>query len=58
MPMLRWFAGISLLDKVPNEYIRGSSKVESISEKLKEIHLTWYNHVMGRPDEHVTKKVL
>jgi hypothetical protein len=35
MKMLRWMCGVTRMDKVRNEYIRGSLKVAPITEKLK-----------------------
>lgn len=49
MRMLRWSAGVTLMDKVTNKYIRGSLKVTPISDKLAETRLRWYGHVMRRP---------
>lgn len=39
MRMLRWSAGTTLLDKIRNEYIRGSFKVAPIMDKIKERRL-------------------
>lgn len=58
MRMLRWSAGVTLLDKVPNHYIRGTLKVRPIQDKLAESRLRWYGHVMRRPVDHMTRKVL
>lgn len=58
MKMLRWSGGVTRLDKVRNEYIRGSFKVAPIHNKLTENRLRWYGHVMRRPEEHVVKTAL
>lgn len=52
MNMLRWPGGVTCLDKVRNEYIRGSFKVADISLKLRENRLRWYGHVMRRDEDH------
>ncbi|XP_050674470.1 uncharacterized protein LOC126971987 [Leptidea sinapis] len=57
MKMLRWSGGVTCLDKVRNEYIRGTLRVRPIPEKLLETRLRWYGHVMRCPD-HVTKRLL
>ncbi|XP_061711695.1 uncharacterized protein LOC133520990 [Cydia pomonella] len=57
MRMLRWSAWVTLLDKVPNHYIRGTFKVRRIQDKLAETRL-WYGHVMRRQEDHMTRKVL
>lgn len=46
------------IDKVENEYIRGSLKVELVDKKLRNNRLTCYGHVMRRDKQHVFKKVL
>lgn len=57
--MLRWSGGVSLLDKVRNRHLLGSFKVnETIEAKLDERQIRWYGHVLRRPDDHVTKKVM
>ncbi|XP_073950972.1 uncharacterized protein [Choristoneura fumiferana] len=58
MKMLRWAVGVTRLDKVRNEHIRGSYKVAPIADKVKESRMRWYGHVMRRSDDHVVKKAL
>ncbi|XP_045542031.1 uncharacterized protein LOC123723448 [Papilio machaon] len=58
MRMLRWSADVTLLDKIRNEYIRGSFKVAPITEKLKEKRLRWFGHIQRRPDDHMIKLAL
>jgi hypothetical protein len=58
MKMLRWAGGITLVDKVQNKHIRGSMKVISIEDKIREGRMRWYNHVMRRDDDHIMRKIL
>ncbi|KAM3955317.1 uncharacterized protein ACR2FA_010780 [Aphomia sociella] len=58
MRMLRWAGGVTLKDKVRNEYVRGSFKVAPITEKISESRLRWYGHVIRRSNSHVVKKCL
>lgn len=58
MRMLRWAGGVTLKDKVRNEYMRGSFKVAPITDKILESRLRWYGHVMRRPKDYVVKKCL
>ncbi|CAK1595248.1 unnamed protein product [Parnassius mnemosyne] len=58
MKMLRWSAGVTRLDKVRNEYIRGSFKVAPIVDKMVESRMRWYGHVMRREEEHPVRKAL
>ena len=58
MRMLRWMCGVTRMDKVRNEYIRGSLKVAPVTEKLKGNCLAWYGHVKRRGETRVTKRVM
>ena len=50
MRMLRWMSGVTKLDSIGNERIRGTSKVGEISRKVHENRLMWYVHVLGREE--------
>ena len=58
MKMLRWTCGVTRLDKIRNEKIRGSTKVGEISKKVQECRMRWYGHVMRRDVEYVGKRVM
>ena len=58
MRMLRWMSGVTKLDRIRNERIRGMTKVGEISKKVKESRLKWYGHVLRREDEYVGKRVM
>ena len=51
MRMLRWMCGATKLDEINNERIRGTTKVEEISNKVQESRLKWYGHVLRREEE-------
>ena len=38
--------GVTKLDKIRNERIRGTTKVGEITKKVQEMRLKWYGHVM------------
>ena len=40
-------------DKIRNEHIRGTVKVERLGMKMSEGRLRWYGHVMRRDQEYV-----
>ena len=46
MRMLRWMCGITKLDKIRNERLRGTTEVGDITKKVQERRLKWYGHVM------------
>ena len=46
--MLRFAIAMTKKDKIRNEYIRGTVKVERLGMKMREGRLRWYGHVMWR----------
>ena len=51
-------SGVTKLDRIRNEIIRGTTKVGEISKKVQESRLKWYGHVLRREDEYVGKRVI
>ena len=58
MKMLRFAIRVTRNDKIRNEYIRGTIKVERLGMKLREGKVRWYGHVMRRDQEHVGRRVM
>ena len=58
MKMLRFAMGVMRKDKIRNEHIRSTDKVERLGIKMKESRLKWYGHVMRRDQEYVGRKVM
>ena len=59
MIILRWMDGVTKLDRISNERIRGTAKVGEISKKVQESRLNyWYGHVLRREEEFVGKRVM
>ena len=58
MRMLRWMSGVTKMDRIRNERIRGTTTVGEISKKVQESRIKWYGHVSRREDEYVGKRVL
>ena len=57
MKMLRWMCGVTKMDRITNERIRGTTKVVEMSKKVQERRLQWYGHVMRREETHVVRRV-
>ena len=58
MKMLRFAMRVMRKDKIRNEYIRGTIKVECLGMKMREGRLRWYGHVMRRDQEYVGRKMM
>ena len=58
MKMLRFAMGVTRKDKIRNEYIRGTIKVEQLGMKMREGRLRWYGQVMRRDKEYVGRRVM
>ena len=56
MKMLKFAMGITRKDKIRNEYIRGTVKVERLGMKMRKGRLRWYGHVMRRNQPRVCRK--
>ena len=54
----RWMCGVTRLDKIRNEKIRGSTKVGEISKKVQLRRMQWYGHVVRRDEEYLGKRVM
>ena len=58
MKMLRFAMGVTRKDKIRNEYIRGTVKVEWLGMKMREGRLRLYGIVMRRDQEYVGRNVM
>ena len=58
MKMLRFAMGVTRKDKIRNEHIRSTVKVEQLGMKMREGRLRWYGHVMRRYQEYVERKMM
>ena len=50
MKMLRWMRGVTQVDRIRNERIRGTIKVEELSKMVQERILQWFRHVKRRDE--------
>ena len=51
-------SGVTKLDRIRNERIRGTTKVGEISKKVQESRLKCCGHTLRREDEYVGKRVM
>lgn len=51
--MLRWMCGITRLDKIRNEYVRGSLVVRKVADKFQNNRASWFRYVKRRPPEYI-----
>ena len=58
MKTLRFAMGVTRKDKIRNEYIKSTVKVERLGMKMREGRLRWYGHVMRRDQEYVGRKMI
>ena len=58
MKMLKFVMEVTRKDKIRNEYIRGTVKVERLEMKMREGRMRWYGHVMRRDQEYVARRVM
>ena len=56
--MLRFAMGVTRKDKIRNEHIRSTVKVEQLGMKMREGRLRWYGHVMRKDQEYVGRKIM
>ena len=58
MKMLRFAMGVMRKEKIRNQYIRGTVKVEHLGMKMREGRLRWYGHVMSKDQEYVGRSMM
>ena len=51
--MLRWMFRVTKLDKMRNESMIGTTKIEEIARKVQDRRLKWYELVMRREEHYV-----
>ncbi|KAK3526332.1 hypothetical protein QTP70_024279 [Hemibagrus guttatus] len=52
LKMLRFSLGVTRLDRIRNEYIRGTAHVGRLGDKVREARLRWFGHVQRRESIH------
>ena len=46
------------MDKIRNEYIRGTKQVGKFGEKTREARLRWYGHLRRKDDGYIGRRML
>ena len=57
LKMLRFSLGVTRLDKIRNEYIRGTAQAGRVGEKTQEARLGWYGHVRRKYDGYIGRRM-
>ncbi|KAK3521139.1 hypothetical protein QTP86_033416 [Hemibagrus guttatus] len=58
LKMLRFSLGMTRLDRIKNEYIRGRAHVGRLGDKVRETRLRWFGHVQRRESEYIDRRIL
>ncbi|KAK3540053.1 hypothetical protein QTP70_023811 [Hemibagrus guttatus] len=58
LKMLRFSLGVTRLDRIRNEYIRGTAHVGRLWDKVREARLRWFGHVQRRESEYIGRRML
>ncbi|KAK3512437.1 hypothetical protein QTP70_009855 [Hemibagrus guttatus] len=58
LKMLRFSLGVTRLDRIRNEYIRGTAHVGRLGDKVREARLRWFGHVQRRESEYIGGRML
>ncbi|KAK3540404.1 hypothetical protein QTP70_030633 [Hemibagrus guttatus] len=58
LKMLRFSLGVTRLDRIRNEYIRGTAHVGRLGDKVREARLRWFGHVQRRQREYIGRRML
>ena len=55
LKMVRWVLGVTRKNKIKNEYVRGTTKIAKLGDKLWKVKLHWYGHMKRREESYVGK---
>ena len=56
--MLQFSLGMTRMDKIRNEYIRGTAQVGWFGEKTREARLKWFGHIQRKDDRYIGRRIL
>ena len=58
LKMVRWAMGVTRKEKIRNEYLKGTTKIAKLGNKLRNARLRWYGHVKRREECYVIKRMM
>ena len=58
LKMFRFSLGVTRMDKIRNEYIRGTAQVRTFGEKTRQARLRWYVHLRRKDDGYIGRRML
>ena len=58
LKMIRWALGVTRIDKIRNEYVRGTAKIAELGDKLRNATQCWNGHVKRKEKGYVGKKMM
>ncbi|KAK3542922.1 hypothetical protein QTP70_006548 [Hemibagrus guttatus] len=58
LKMLQFSLGVTRLDRIRNEYIRGTAHVGRLEDKVREARLRWFGPVQRRESEYIGRRML
>ena len=58
MKMLRFSLGVTRMDRIRNEHVRGTAHVRRFGDKVREARLRWFGHVQRRDSEYIGNRML
>ena len=57
LKMLRFSLRVKIMDKIRDEYIRGTAQVGRVGEKTREARLRWFGHVRRSDDGYIGRSL-
>ncbi|KAK2891510.1 hypothetical protein Q8A73_017175 [Channa argus] len=58
LKMLRFSLGVTRMDRIRNEDIRGTAHIRCFGDKVREARLRWFGHVQRRNCEYIGRRML
>ena len=58
LKMLQFSLGVTRMDRIRNEYIRGTAQVGRFGEKTREARLRWYGDALRKDDGYIGRRML